>query len=835
MQELLRWLASWQGIPVDPDAEMQFELSSFPSGGLGLLVLLGVLLALVYVSFVYRRDGRNLARWQRLVLASLRVVALLAAVALLLEPNLVAIKHQTRPGATILLVDTSQSMKQVDAWRREQVAAVAEGWRRIGVADPAAVTRFDLVRTLLARDDGALVRKLGARNQVQLYGYAAGLESLPTLPEAAQPGNPPPGQPAPATDLMQPPRLDLDKLTADGRYSNLGGALRSACDRSRNAEIAAIVILGDGRRNAGPQGAEIARMLNQRKVPNTFVLGIGDPSETQVVGIGRFEAPEKVFEKDPFEIRGAVLAQGYDQMQVTVRLLRIDEKGETVTVRTEPVTVGGNVAETPIEWKDIASAETGKFTYRLEVLPPSGEPPAPERHRRDLPVEVLGERTRVLLLAGGASHEFQILRNLLIRDKTIDVSCWLQSADPDFPQDGDEDVRLEELPAEQKQLEPYDVAILVDPNPGKLTPAFCEMLAKHVLENGCGLWWVAGEKFSLEAFKPTATTKQLVDLLPVVPDLSYAESVANLGLGLAYKDVFPYALTPEGEDGVAAKITRIADNRDDSKRIWSQLPGFHLAFPVRQVKPAATIIAEHRGADARLRREGHGMPLIATQSVGAARTLYCGMDETYRWRSLFEDAYNRFWVKGIRYLFEGRVHAGNSRVKLRVSDDKLELGEALTVTVEMKDELLRPLVEPAVDIGLEQDGKTLDTLRLLPVEETPGTYQVQLRPAQIGSYRLRTAKVDGKSVEMPFQVVPALIESEGPMDRAELAAVAAATGGKLFDTPAELLAALDTVPSRTAIDTFRTPHAIWDGWGTVAFMLGALALEWILRKRFNLL
>jgi hypothetical protein len=57
----------------------------------------------------------------------------------------------------------------------------------------------------------------------------------------------------------------------------------------------------------------------------------------------------------------------------------------------------------------------------------------------------------------------------------------------------------------------------------------------------------------------------------------------------------------------------------------------------------------------------------------------------------------------------------------------------------------------------------------------------------------------------------------------------------LFDSPQQLLAALDEIPSRMATDTYRTPHPVWDGFGTVAFMLTALALEWLLRKRFNLL
>ena len=62
-----------------------------------------------------------------------------------------------------------------------------------------------------------------------------------------------------------------------------------------------------------------------------------------------------------------------------------------------------------------------------------------------------------------------------------------------------------------------------------------------------------------------------------------------------------------------------------------------------------------------------------------------------------------------------------------------------------------------------------------------------------------------------------------------------AIGGELFDTPQALLQALDKVPSRSATYTFPTPHALWDGWPTIVFLLVVLSLEWLLRKRFNLL
>src|SRR5688572_26747662 len=191
MDFILRWLAGWRGIEIEPGAELQFEFSNFPTGGLGMLVLMGCALAVIAIGFLYRRDGKNLTPAQRIVLGTLRALAVLAAIALLLEPNLVTVKRQTRPGHTILLVDTSQSMTHQDAWRRDAVQAQAGGWRALGVSDPAAVPRLELVKALLAHRDGELVQKLAAKNQVQLYGFAGSLEQLPLLPSE---------QPAPGAD-----------------------------------------------------------------------------------------------------------------------------------------------------------------------------------------------------------------------------------------------------------------------------------------------------------------------------------------------------------------------------------------------------------------------------------------------------------------------------------------------------------------------------------------------------------------------------------------------------------------------------------------------------------
>lgn len=833
MNELLQKLAEWRGLSIEPGAEVQFELAGFPTGGLGLLVLLGCALVLLLVGFVYKRDGSKLTLGQRIVLATLRTLAVLAAILLLLEPNLVAVERQSRPGHTILLLDSSQSMTHVDAFRREEVQALASGWREVGVADPAGTSRLDLAKALLAHRSGELVSKLASKNEAQLFGFSSSIAPLPLIPPPAPAPDAQPQQPAmPGLHIEPPPQLDLAQILAEGRSSNLGGSLRAALDRSRSAEIAGVVILSDGRRNAGPQGAEIARLLTQRKVPHTLVLGIGDPSETQAVLLARLDAPEKVFQKDPFQMQSTISSQGYASMVVQAKLVRIDEHGAETEVATQPVEIREGRADVVVDWKQLTVEQPGRFLYRAQLVPPDGEPFVAERHSKIAAVEVLGERTRVLLLAGRGVYEFQILRNLLLRDKTIDVTCWQQSADPKFPQDGNEGVRIEELPTAREQFDPYDVIILIDPNPASLTANFCQLLQQHVVEGGAGLWWVSGEKYSLDAVRPDAVTRPLADLLPVEPDIEYIERNFH-GFARAFKTAWPLELAADGDDGIAAKISRISEGKDESRILWSRLPGMHYWFQVRRAKPVATVIAEHTNPE--LKRAGKGMPMVVVQNVGAGRVLYTGSDETYRWRSIHPEAYERFWVKGIRYLFEGRIHAGNSRLVLTADTDKLDLGDAIELTAVAKTEGLQPLIAEAFEVTVEREGQAAETVVLQPIEGAPGSYQQRWRPTQLGSYRVQPTQKHGRPVETTFQVVPAQVERQGPMERADLAAIAGVPGGELFDTPAALLAALDRLPARTVVDTFRTPHALWDGWMTVGLIVLLLSLEWLLRKRFNLL
>ncbi len=834
MQELLQWLAKLKGIQVEEGAELRLELSGFPSGGLALLVLLGILLALYLIIHAYRRDG-NLSRGRRGTLAVMRGLAVVLALLVVLEPNLVAVKKDRREGHTIILLDLSQSMGHRDAFRHPDVQNLAASWQKLGVESAVGARRIDLARALLAHEDFQLIKKLSEKNKVMLYGFGSGIDVLP--PQAKNEEQDPKEhtskkeQDKEAKQARAPPLPDLedkDIKNPSRTYTNLGGAVRAALDRSRNAQVAAVIVLTDGRRNVGAQGSEVARLLAQRKVDRTFIVPVGDPSEAQTVEVTRIEAPEKAFQKDPFKIRGTVASEGYPLQSLVVRLVQVAETGDaTAVIESRQIEIGGDKPKVDIEFENLKSEKAGVFTYRVEVEPPTGEPANPERHGKQARVELLDEQTKVLLIAGSPLHEYQILRNLLTRDRTIELSCWLLSADKDFPQDGN--VSLKELPKDRKELDPYDVFIFMDPDSTKLERDWCMLVAEQIVDNGAGLWWVCGEKFTLDSMLATATTQPLVDLLPVMMNEEKANEL--LKLGYAFPQPWPYQLTPEGEDFKACRLTEAS--KAENAELWRQLPGWHFAFPVHKLKPAAHVLVDTDHPHLRL-AEGP-MPLISTQFVGAGRILCSATDDTYRWRSLYEHEYNRFWVKGIRYLFEGRLKAGNSRLRINLSSDKVELGEAVKITADVKDDAYQPLIAETYEVQLQRSDQTSETLELRAVDGVPGQFEYMHRPKRTGFFTVMPTTRQQVPVEASFQVVAAAVEREGPVDLAELQAISATRNGKLMELPAELDEAVDSVPSRTTIETFRTPHAVWDSWVTVALILTLLTVEWWLRKRWNLL
>ena len=106
------------------------------------------------------------------------------------------------------------------------------------------------------------------------------------------------------------------------------------------------------------------------------------------------------------------------------------------------------------------------------------------------------ERSKVLLIAGGPTREYRFLRNMLYRDKDIEVHVHLQTGDVGISQESD-DILLD-LPAIADELFVYDCIVAFDPDWLQLDEIQIELVERWVSEKAGGLIVVAGPVFTPE-------------------------------------------------------------------------------------------------------------------------------------------------------------------------------------------------------------------------------------------------------------------------------------------------------------------------------------------------
>jgi hypothetical protein len=256
--------------------------------------------------------------------------------------------------------------------------------------------------------------------------------------------------------------------------------------------------------------------------------------------------------------------------------------------------------------------------------------------------------------------------------------------------------------------------------------------------------------------------------------------------------------------------------------------------PVRRPKPGAEVILVH---PSNANRFGPHVLMAATR-VPAGRTLWIGFDETWRWRMPLGDRYTeRFWRAAIRDVALQKLRSSDKRFDLRTDKERYVLGEPIEVAVRVYDEDFRKSRDERQIVHVQrgdraveeivaertEDGEYARTLRA----DAPGTIKLWLEDAAQGSKRLSQRTVE---VQVP------MLEFINPsLDRPRLESVAAAGGGRCvgLDELPRLLESIAGDPHRVPIRTEQ--REVWDRWEVLAAVMALLTLEWILRKRANLL
>ncbi|MCB9850441.1 MAG: VWA domain-containing protein [Phycisphaerales bacterium] len=812
------------------EIERRFEWAALPESWSALAMLALVALLLFFVVYMYRHEGRAGASQRvRAIMATLRCAVVLVIAAIWLEPVLATYLHRLIDSYTIVLVDTSSSMDLQDRYRR------AEDLARVRAVAPDAgekpVRRSQLVEDLFAQGDHALLRELSANNRVRVFTFSDRPAEVFTLRAQRE---------APVTtdkEAKSDSALVLNanavanaplRFPAQGAVTDIGTAVRRAVDSLGRAPIAGVVLLTDGEINRGESVEAIADFARERRIA-LHVVGVGDPAPPHNVRMAEVMAPDNVFADDPFAIVAQIASEGMAGETVNVELIerRADGDDEGTVVATKSVTLGTDGSIEPLSFDHRQNA-VGRFTYRVHV--PVGETESvADDNSKQVTVNIIENKLRVLLVAGSPSWDYRYLSRLLERDRTFQTSCWLQSADVDAVRDGN--VVIDHLPATAEELFEYDAIILLDPDPFELTADWAELVSDLVTEHGGGLIYEAARQFSASFLRDPAT-EPVRRILPVTFD-NDAELILNQ-IGHYQQQGYPLVVPPTAAGHPILKLPV----GDDQPFNWAGIGAVYWHLPVLREKPVATVLMRH--GDPRMQNAYGAHVLFATQYAGAGRTAFLGFDGTWRWRSQSETIFNKFWVQTIRYLVEGKLAGGNRRGTILTDLDTYQLGAAVQVTARLFDRSFKPLQLPEVTAQYKLDGEPRE-LVLTRNNDRPGWYAGSFVPPRTGSCEL-TLPIPGDDVgedvaRREIQIVRPNLEILKPqLDREGLQLLAnASPDGRYYDID-EVAALPAAIPDRHESTTIRSrPVPLWDDSWVLVVLVALLAAEWSMRKVFRLL
>ena len=791
--------------------------------------LLLVVTALTVASLSYRRLLGPV--YARVGLVVLRALILILVVSLLLGPTLTLIDQYVEPDWLYMLVDRSESMTIEDAIPVED-----------DLSKSGPVSRDVALRRGLARHEALFADEQFLKDRrVKWLGFDANtFEIAPpwatSVPSADETEGGIGG--VGSSDSGVPGRSFGEPK---GQATALRTAIKQTLQRSTGRPVAGVVLLTDGRT---PQstGAQLIQRL--RGIP-LFTVPLGGDVIPTNFAIRRVDAPKKAFIKDdvPVEVwidldpPGAIETGVVDMSRLMVRLVEtetdlvLDERPWPRSSIDQPMTLIGR------------PAAAGQFTWRVtldydaSVAQSIHSDPVLQDNAWTFDIELLDQMTRVLYVEGYPRWEYRFLKNLLVRERTIESSMLLVSADRDFAQEGDTPIaRLPSSPAEWSQYN-FDVVVFGDVPPEYLSPDQMMMLRDQVAIRGAGLLWIGGPFHTPKQYDGTV----LADLLP----MRLPGAVDRIGGGA------PIAMRP-WPLAKALNVLQLRSEDQSAEQVWPEgLPSLFWVQDLRPLKQAAEVLAASTADPT----ASQALPMVVRMRYGAGQIVYVATDETWRWRFGRGEVYfGQFWVGLVRMLGRHLLQQHVEGVRFDVSHRRSEVGQNLVVRLDVEDAMLleRDLRRIAVGVFRDSDrDRALERLELHPVVTgSPGSsggrdsdltrltrhYRANWRPALHGRLLLRVVEpsLDHLDIHLNIEVVRADAEMRRTQpDHQRLIELARDSGGNLINLD-ELDQLKAAVPRVARVHANDDSEPLWNSPLSLMLVLVLLTIEWVGRKMIRL-
>jgi uncharacterized membrane protein len=613
-------------------------------------------------------------------------------------------------------------------------------------------------------------------------------------------------------------------IEAEGQKTQVAESVRTAMRELQGQRLAGVVVFTDGRDMPQQSITTALDDLKDFGVP-IYPVPVGSDSALRNIEIQQVSAQDSVFVKDITNIKSMVRVSGPPGQLVTVRLkdkktgqVVLDASGKPVEKQISPAT------DEPVEVElQFTPAETGTMDLVVVADPVAGEIDDGD-NAREVQISVLDAKIAVLYVEGYPRWEYRYLKNEMIRDKTVDISCLLLSADPTFRQEGDKPITR--FPETLEEILAYDVVLFGDVDPREMSDNQLQLVADFVSRRGGGFGMVSGPQYSPHAWKGTA----IEGVLPVDITKTAPEDWGTTGATIA--EGFRPVLTKEGADSSLFRFfADRAENDQFLKEGWQ--PIFWYARGVSTKPGVGEVMAEH---PSEVGPDGRRAPITVVGRFGAGRTLFSAIDDSWRWRFYTgENIFNTYWVQQLRYLARSRK-LGQRKFTLVSQRPIYDLGQQVRLTARAIDPQLLTQLPEQLRVQLTSADGQLVRQETLTRQAGTDTYLASFTADRIGKYTVTLPSVAPGIDEMTVPIdiaVPRLELSSPQVDRVTLGRLASETSGEVIEL-ASAATKLPTIPSAQRQVPLITSQPLWDAPIALAAFILLLTGEWVARKIFGM-
>ena len=413
--------------------EFRFDLTP---ASLAAAVLVGVVAAGAVLTYKRVRVNEGRVR-DRVVLTTLRLLALAVVLFCLFRPTLVVRAAVDQQNVVAVLLDDSRSMQ---------------------IPDQNSQARGQFVRSQFA-PGGALMKSLSDKFLVRTFRFSSNSGRLGSTEE----------------------------MKFDGVQTKLGPALSSAREELAGLPVAGVILVSDGADTTDASIEDALLGLKAEKLP-VFTVGVGSEKLPRDIQIDRVSTPRTVLKGASLLLDVIVRQTGYAGKTVTVD---VEDEGQIVGSEKVELPSDGSPATVRIRAK---ASQPGPRLFKFRVAPQEGEVVTQNNVRESI-IGVRDETERILYFEGEPRWEFKFLNRAVADDKNLLSVSLQRTADNKYMRlRGEQDEIVGGFPKTREELFKYRGLILGSVEAGVFSGDQLQMIADFVDRRGGGLLVLGGPR-----------------------------------------------------------------------------------------------------------------------------------------------------------------------------------------------------------------------------------------------------------------------------------------------------------------------------------------------------